>query len=245
MTWKDWATVGLVTVLCVGASLVILRCTMPPPAPVPTPTPEAKFKRGDKVWVVGGQANVRVEPAPSAQRKGTQHVEARGVIDGSAPITNGGYTWWLVDFASGADGWVIEARLAIAPAPTPDFNGIPGLIEVFTPKKNAVVCADGQVTVTGRARGYWYFEASFPLEIRDVQGQPIGTSHAEAQDNWQTTNWVPFKGVIKFREPQGLNGSIVFHNDNPSGLPENDKEYVMPVRFQLAEQCARTFGAAQ
>ena len=124
------------------------------------------------------------------------------------------------------------------PVPTPEpFNGIQGLIEVATPARNAVVCADGQVTVTGKARGFWYFEASFPLEVLDVQGQPLGQSHAEAQSNWMTTEFVDFKGVINFREPQGTEGKIVFHKDNPSGLPENDQKYEMPVRFQPKEQC--------
>jgi hypothetical protein len=90
--------------------------------------------------------------------------------------------------------------------------------------------ADG-FEVSGKARGFWYFEASFPTEVLDVHGQPLGNHYAEAQGEWMVNTLVPFKGILKFREPQGMEGTVVFHNDNPSGLPENDENVRIPVRF--------------
>lgn len=131
------------------------------------------------------------------------------------------------------------------PGPTPDptpepFNGIEGVIEITNLKRNQVICADGQVTIEGRARGWWYFEATFPVDILDTHGQPIGQHYAEAQGEWMTNDFVPFKAVVKFREPQGLNGSIVFHRSDPSGGFEGNgrpRKYVMPVRFQHQPAC--------
>jgi immunoglobulin-like protein involved in spore germination len=123
------------------------------------------------------------------------------------------------------------------PQPQEPFNGIPDFIEVYSPKPNQVVCGDGSVTVTGRAKGYWYFEATFPVTVVDVHEQPIGEWYAEAQSDWMVSTWVPFKGVIPFREPQGMEGKIVFHKSNASGLPEHDMAYEMPVKFQPKEEC--------
>ena len=44
------------------------------------------------------------------------------------------------------------------------------------------------MTVTGTARGGWYFEASFPVELRDGNGSLLASSVAQAQGDWMTTN---------------------------------------------------------
>lgn len=137
-------------------------------------------------------------------------------------------------------GLVACERKPTPPTTPPPFNGIPGVIEITNLKRNQVICADGQVTIEGQARGWWYFEATFPVDMLDVHGQPIGQHYAEAQSDWMTNDFVPFKIVLKFREPQGLNGSIVFHRSDPSGGFEGNgrpRKYVMPVRFQHQPQC--------
>jgi hypothetical protein len=53
------------------------------------------------------------------------------------------------------------------------------MIEVTTPTINATVSQP--LTVTGRARGGWYFEASFPVELRDSSGALLAQTIAQAQ----------------------------------------------------------------
>ena len=87
------------------------------------------------------------------------------------------------------------------------------------------------LTFTGEARGTWYFEASFPVEIRDLQGNVLAQSHAEAQSDWMTTEFVPYKGTIDGSVGKGK-VMLVLKKDNPSGLPEHEDELWMPVTIQ-------------
>jgi hypothetical protein len=106
------------------------------------------------------------------------------------------------------------------------------LIVVQEPEPFAVVSSP--LTVTGEARGNWYFEASFPITIVDWDGRIIGEGYATAQDEWMTTEFVPFLGTIEFEIPQDTpyrRGTIIFRKDNPSGLPEHDDALEIPVTF--------------
>lgn len=85
--------------------------------------------------------------------------------------------------------------------------------------------------VSGQARGNWFFEASFPIKILDKDGKVIGQGHAEAQAEWMTGNFVPWKAVISFIAPASGKGEVVFMKDNPSGLPEHDAEVRLTVLF--------------
>src|SRR4051812_32842409 len=53
-----------------------------------------------------------------------------------------------------------------APAPVPSNAD---LIQVNAPKPNDLV--KSPLTVTGKARGTWYFEASFPVRLEDANGK--------------------------------------------------------------------------
>lgn len=106
------------------------------------------------------------------------------------------------------------------------------LIYVTAPTSDALITSP--LIVSGKARGYWYFEASFPLEITDSSGKVLAQSHAEAQGNWMTEDYVPFKGTLTFTKPTTGDGKgfIVFRKDNPSGLPENEASVSIPIRFK-------------
>ncbi len=121
------------------------------------------------------------------------------------------------------------------PTTTPVATSTPvqsgeGLIKVTYPQKNQIVSSP--ITVTGEAKGGWYFEASAPVKILDANGKVLGQGPVTAQGEWMTENFVPFKGTITFTKPTTLTGSVVFMNDNPSGMPENEKTYSVPVRFK-------------
>jgi len=87
--------------------------------------------------------------------------------------------------------------------------------------------------VTGEARGYWFFEASFPIRILDADGLELGVVVAQAQSEWMTEDFVPFEATLVFKKPTTATGTIILQKDNPSGLPENDDELRINVRFDL------------
>lgn len=104
------------------------------------------------------------------------------------------------------------------------------MIVIESPRTNDSI--KSSVTVTGRARGNWFFEASFPVSITDSAGNVLGQKYATAQGEWMTTEYVPFEGTISFTVPAGVtNGYIVFRKDNPSGEPQFDDAVSLPVVF--------------
>jgi hypothetical protein len=47
-----------------------------------------------------------------------------------------------------------------------------------------------------------------------------------------TENFINFQGKIEFSQPITETGYILFKKDNPSGLPEHDELFKMPVKFK-------------
>lgn len=114
------------------------------------------------------------------------------------------------------------------------------LIIVDRPQAGEII--ENPVTISGRARGSWFFEGSFPIKIVDVSGELLGEGIAEAQSSWMTNDFVVFRAAISFKSPATSSGFIILHNDNPSGLPDKDKELKIPIVFSStsSESTVRT-----
>jgi hypothetical protein len=88
------------------------------------------------------------------------------------------------------------------------------------------------LTITGKARGYWYFEATFPIVLTNWDGLIIAQGYATADGEWMTEDFVLFTATLEFEKPAyGDNGFLILQRDNPSGLPENDAAIEIPVKF--------------
>lgn len=106
------------------------------------------------------------------------------------------------------------------------------LIHIQSPRPNEVITTP--VTITGEARGYWFFEASFPIMVTDWDGLIIGEGYATANGEWMTEEFVPFTATVVFTVPTDTpykRGTLILKKDNPSGLPEHDDALEIPVRF--------------
>lgn len=128
----------------------------------------------------------------------------------------------------------IGPNCEFAPCPTPPSSRIADdLIVIDYPMLGDTISSP--VIVRGKARGSWFFEASFPIIIVDWDGRIIGEGHATAQDDWMTTEFVPFIGTISYTvDPQTPydRGAVIFRKDNPSGLPQNDDAREVPIVFE-------------
>jgi len=107
--------------------------------------------------------------------------------------------------------------------------------------RNVNITAGGRVssplTITGEARGYWFFEASFPVILTDWDGRIIAQHYATADGEWMTEEFVPFETTIEFETPESWGGpvnrgTLILKRDNPSGLPEHDAALEIPVVFE-------------
>ncbi|MFA4834290.1 MAG: GerMN domain-containing protein [Patescibacteria group bacterium] len=108
------------------------------------------------------------------------------------------------------------------------------LIKVDSPRPNQVI--KSPLSITGQARGSWFFEASFPAVLLNDKGETIVSGIASAKGNWMTEDFVPFEAQLKFSAAPGTKGELVLKKDNPSGLPENDDELRIPVVFESATE---------
>ena len=104
------------------------------------------------------------------------------------------------------------------------------LIQVESPKAGDQITSP--VMITGKARGVWYFEASFPITILDETGKVLGRGHAEAKSDWMTSDFVFFTATISFTKSTTKTGTILLEKDNPSGLPEHADSIKVLIKFQ-------------
>jgi len=123
-----------------------------------------------------------------------------------------------------------ESRVAATAEPAAAAAHPSGVILVDHPRPGETVRSPLQVS--GRARGGWYFEASFPVELRDARGTRLAQRPAQAQAEWMTEALVPFGVELTFAAPPTPEGVLVLHKANASGMPEHDDELRVPVRFE-------------
>ena len=124
---------------------------------------------------------------------------------------------------------LLGSEPAATPTPTPVADD---MIQIDEPLPGAEISSP--LTVRGRARGNWYFEASFPIVLTDWDGRILATVPAQAQGDWMTTEWVPFEAVIEFDVDTSVSnrGSLILKKDNPSGLPQYDDSREITVFFK-------------
>lgn len=110
------------------------------------------------------------------------------------------------------------------------------LIRLAVPRPNQTITSP--LSITGSARGPWFFEGSFSVVLTDWDGKIIAESLATADGEWMTEEFVPFVSLLEFVSPyqEGSEdfmrrGTIILKKDNPSGLPENDDALEIPVMF--------------
>ncbi|MFA5080735.1 MAG: GerMN domain-containing protein [Candidatus Paceibacterota bacterium] len=101
------------------------------------------------------------------------------------------------------------------------------LIEVDYPLSGTFI--ESPLIIKGRARGSWFFEASFPIELVDKNNNIIATGAGMATANSLTEDFVPFEAKLEFSNLEKKEGFLILKNDNPSGLPENEKQIKIPV----------------
>ena len=100
------------------------------------------------------------------------------------------------------------------------------------PRPNQIITSP--LVITGKARGTWFFEASFPVVLTDWDGLIIAQGIATAKSEWMTEDFVPFEATLTFNTPTYKNnGNLILKRDNPSGLPEYDEVLEIPVFFEM------------
>ncbi len=121
-------------------------------------------------------------------------------------------------------------KLANIPAPvvvTPQT----GLI-VDTPQENATVTSP--LVVSGHIDGteYWTgFEGQVgTVRLLDGNGNLLVLGILTATTDWMQLP-TSFSTTLIFTTPTTSIGTLVFKNENPSGMPEREKQFILPINF--------------
>lgn len=109
------------------------------------------------------------------------------------------------------------------------------LIRLDNPRPNQKI--ESPLTISGEARGIWFFEGDFPVVLVDWDGKIIAESYVTAKSDWMIEDFVQFEGVLEFEKPKNIGdfsekGSLILRKDNPSDLPEHDDALEIPISFQ-------------
>ncbi len=105
------------------------------------------------------------------------------------------------------------------------------LIRLKNPRPNQII--GSPLSIRGEARGYWYFEADFPVVLINSQGDIIAQGIATAKDEWMTEDFVDFDLTLEFDKQLSASfGKLILQKDNPSGLPEHDDFLEIPIIFE-------------
>lgn len=110
------------------------------------------------------------------------------------------------------------------------INASANLIVVELPFPGAVT--GKEFSVIGKARGFWFFEASFPMELLDKDGKIIATGYSQAEGEWMVEDFVSFRGEIRVPESYIGPATLVLKKDNASGLPEHDASISFPITVE-------------
>ncbi len=125
----------------------------------------------------------------------------------------------------------------------PNNADVSSRIRVTVPEPQQAIASP--LAIEGKARGSWFFEASFPIRLLDSAGNEIAFTTGQAQGNWMTDDWVLFKAVLTFTAPTSTaTGVLVFEKDNPSGLLAYDERLTIPIRFAAASSTTSASGSA-
>lgn len=104
---------------------------------------------------------------------------------------------------------------------------------VAYPIKNQIISSP--LSIEGKARGTWFFEASFPIKLLDKNGNQLAIAIAQAQSDWMTEDFVSFKAKLSWNSLTQMDGILVFEKDNPSDLLENAGEFRLPVVIGISD----------
>jgi len=113
------------------------------------------------------------------------------------------------------------------------------LIRVSSLEPNQTI--QSPLIIQGEARGVWFFEADFPVKLYDGNGNIIAQGIAQALGDWMTEDFVGFRCELEFETPETETGQLILEKDNPSGLPENADQLIIPVVFDLEKITVKAF----
>lgn len=99
-------------------------------------------------------------------------------------------------------------------------------ISLDQPSSGAAVSSP--ISLSGTARGPWFFEANAPVAVLSDIGEVVGSSFITAEGEWMSESFVPFSGEVTVSSYTGP-ATLVLSKQNASGLPERAASLQIPI----------------
>lgn len=118
------------------------------------------------------------------------------------------------------------------PVQSPAQNNQPMAgIEVFSPKVNDVVSSPLKITGFVNGGGWVGFEGQVGIvKLFDASRKELALGILTAKGEWMQTK-IDFETELQFISNEDSDGYLTFYNENPSGEPERNKTFTLPVKF--------------
>ena len=118
------------------------------------------------------------------------------------------------------------------PSPTPTTNeSINTSSEIIITEPATTSAIKSPVTIKGTAPKSWTFEGVLTVLVEDIQHKTIAGGPVYIKEITGSDNRVSFESTVPF-STKNVSGFITIKNDNPSGLPENNKSFSLPIQFK-------------
>lgn len=131
-------------------------------------------------------------------------------------------------------GQISNSSPTAAPTPiitsTPTPTNISKQIQLDNLKPNDSITSP--LTIKGKIDSSWMFEGVFPIMLLDNKRNLIVQTQGQqtVPGSWTQPGMIDFQAKLNFKTNDSA-GFLVFKKDNPSGLPENDQLFEIPVVF--------------
>jgi len=126
---------------------------------------------------------------------------------------------------------ILLCILFFAPAKkvaTPENNGI----EITSPAINSEISSPLKIAGTVDGNGWGGFEGQVgSVRLLDDKGNQIGVAILTATTDWMNPS-IDFETYLQFSSERDQNGSLVFHNENPSDMRDRDRTFTLPVKIK-------------
>jgi hypothetical protein len=119
----------------------------------------------------------------------------------------------------------------------PAKKNLPVVIEglqIISPKANEEVSSP--IKIIGVTNGWNGFEGQVgTVQLLDYKGNKIAEGILTATTDW-TKPPVAFETTLTFQSAVSGPATLLFKNENPSGLPQNDKQFILPIKVKASNE---------
>lgn len=122
------------------------------------------------------------------------------------------------------------------PKPKVQNNNPPEVkgLQVDLPKENQEISSPLKITGATNGEGWNGFEGQVgTVKLLDYKGNELGMAILTATTDWMQPP-VSFEANLTYSASNEGPGTLVFYNENPSGMPDKEKTFSLPVKIKAS-----------